>query len=48
MILPDYQVVVDLFVNLSIITFPIALVILIVEKITNIFIRFVFGKEVDL
>ena len=48
MILPDYQVVVDLFTSITIISFPIGLIILIAEKIVSIFLKFVFGKEVTL
>ena len=48
MLLPDYQAVFDLFVTLTVIAFPIGLVILISQKLINIFINFVFGKEVSL
>ena len=43
---PNYQVVVDLSSNIMLIAFPIALIFMIVQKVTGIFISFVFGKEV--
>ena len=43
---PNYQVVVDLASNIMLISFPIALIFMIVQKVTGIFISFVFGKEV--
>lgn len=44
----DIQVIVDLFVTFMKHGYPIALVILIVIKITNIFTDFVLGRRVDL
>ncbi len=44
----DIQVIVDLFVTFMKHGYPIALVILIVIKVTNIFTDFVLGRRVDL
>ena len=48
MTLPDYQIVVNLFTTISLITFPIAFVMLIIEHITNALLSIMFGKEVKL
>ncbi len=42
----NYQVVVNLVCSIMMIAFPIALVFMIAQKITGIFISFVFGREV--
>jgi hypothetical protein len=44
----DYSIIVNMLSNVMIVAFPIALIFMIVGKITNIFISFVFGKEVNL
>lgn len=44
----EIQTIVDLFVAFMTHGYPIALVIMIVIKITNIFTDFVLGKRVDL
>ena len=43
----DYQIVVDLVTNIMLVAFPIALIFMICQKITGIFISFVFGKEIN-
>ncbi len=45
--LPNYQLVVDLYVSISLITFPLALIICIVKVINKELLSFIFGKEVD-
>lgn len=47
MTIPNYQIVVDLATNIMLVAFPIALVFMIVQKITGIFVSFVFGKEIS-
>ena len=43
----NYQCVIDLITNMMTITFPIALIFMICQKVIGIFVSFVFGKEVD-
>lgn len=43
----NYQCVIDLITNMMTITFPIALIFMICQKLIGIFVSFVFGKEVD-
>ena len=43
----DYQIVVDLVTNIMLVAFPIALIFMICQKITGIFISFVLGKEIN-
>lgn len=43
----DYQVIVNMLVNVMTITFPIALIFMICQKLIGIFVSFVFGKEVN-
>ena len=42
----NYQIVIDLVSNMMLIAFPIALIFMIVQKVTGIFVSFVFGKEI--
>lgn len=42
----DLQVITDLFITFMLIAFPIALVMLICEKLISIFKQFVLGNEV--
>lgn len=42
----NYQCVVDLSVLMISVAFPVALIFMICQKLTGIFISFVFGKEV--
>lgn len=42
----NYQCVVDLITNMMLVSFPIALIFMICQKLVGIFISFVFGKEV--
>lgn len=42
----DYQVIVNLCANIMLVAFPIALIFMIVQKITSIFVAFIFGKEI--
>lgn len=44
----DVQVIIDLFVSFLKHGYPIALVIMIVIRVTNIFTDFVLGRRVDL
>ena len=44
----NYQIIVDLIANIGIITFPIALIFCICEKLCDIFLNFVSGKRVKL
>lgn len=41
-----YQPVVNLVVNVLYVSFPIALIFMICQKLIGIFISFVFGKEI--
>ncbi len=43
----NYQCVIDLAISMLTLSFPIALVFMIVQKITGIFVSFVFNKEVN-
>ena len=43
----DYQIVVDLVCNILFISFPIALVFMIVQKIVASFMGVVFGKDIS-
>ena len=43
----NYQCVIELITNMMTITFPIALIFMICQKLIGIFVSFVFGKEVD-
>lgn len=43
----NYQCVVDLATNIMLLSFPIALIFMICQKLCGIFISFVFGKEVN-
>lgn len=42
----DYQIVIETCCEILLVSFPFALVFMICQKIINIVIRFVFGKEV--
>ena len=42
----DYQEVVNLMINVLYVSFPIALIFMICQKLVGIFVSFVFGKEV--
>lgn len=42
----DYQVVINMVCTFMSLAFPIALIFMVVQKITGIFISFVFGKEI--
>lgn len=44
---PNYQCVIDLVINIMTVSFPIAMIFMICQKIVGIFVSFVFGKEVD-
>lgn len=44
----NYQVFIDIFSNLILIAFPLALVIGLVEKISTTFFDFVFGRNLKL
>lgn len=41
----DYQIIVDMIANLGIIVFPIALLLVVTQKIVNFFISFVRGDR---
>ncbi len=43
----NYQIVVEMTCNLMTVAFPIALIFMICQKITGIFICFVLGKDVS-
>jgi hypothetical protein len=43
----NYQIVVEMVVNIMTIAFPIALIFMICQKITGIFVAFVMGKDVS-
>lgn len=45
--MPDYQVVVNLVCYIMAISFPIALVFMIVQKIIGTFMGVVFGKNIS-
>lgn len=42
----NYQIVVNLVTNIMLVSFPIALIFMICQKLIGIFISFVFGKEI--
>ena len=42
----NYQIVVTMLVNIMTVSFPIALIFMIAQKLTNIVISFIFGKEI--
>ena len=44
--MPDYQIVVNLWVYIMAIAFPIALVFMISQKIVASFVGVVFGKDI--
>lgn len=44
----DYSLIITMLSNVMLVSFPIALLFMIVSKIVNIFTSFVFGKKVDL
>ena len=41
----DYQIIVDMIANLGIVTFPIALLLVVTGKVVNFFISFVRGDR---
>ena len=41
----DYQIIVDMIANMGIITFPIALIMVIAGKVVNFFLSFVRGDR---
>lgn len=43
----NYQIVIEMLVNIMTITFPIALIFMICQKLIGIFVSFVFGKEIN-
>lgn len=43
----NYQIVVEMLVNIMTIAFPIALIFMICQKIIGIFVAFVMGKDVS-
>lgn len=43
----DYQVVVNLVASIMLVSFPIALIFMICQKLVGIFVAFVFGKEIS-
>lgn len=43
----DYQVVVNLVTSIMLVSFPIALIFMICQKLVGIFVAFVFGKEIS-
>lgn len=42
----DYQVIIDMLSGVMLVSFPIALIFMICQKLISIFTSFVFGKEV--
>lgn len=42
----DYQIFINIFSNTFMIAFPIALIMLVVIKLTDIFLDFVLGKKI--
>ncbi len=46
MSLPDYQIFIDVFSSCFIIAFPIALTILLTQKLADVFLDFVFGTKI--
>lgn len=44
----DLQAIIDLYTKITIIALPLGLVILITEKIVDMFISFIFGKKVGI
>lgn len=42
----DYQVIINMLVNVMTIAFPIALIFMICQKLISIVVGFIFGKEV--
>ena len=45
--MPDYQVVLNLVVYIMAVSFPIALIFMISQKIISIFTNVVFGKDIS-
>ena len=43
----NYQIVVEMMVNIMTVSFPIALIFMICQKVTGMFIGFVMGKDVS-
>lgn len=43
----NYQIVVEMMVNIMTVAFPIALIFMICQKVTGMFISFVMGKDVS-
>lgn len=41
----NYQIIINLIASMGIIVFPIALIFLICEKVSNIFLDFVAGRR---
>ena len=44
----DYSIIITMLTNVMIVSFPIALMFMIVSKIVNMFTSFIFGRKVDL
>ena len=44
----NYSILIPMLGNIIMISFPIALVLMIVKELVNIFTSFVFGRKVDL
>lgn len=43
----DYQIIINMLVNVMTISFPIALIFMICQKLISIVVGFIFGKEVS-
>jgi len=43
----DYQIVINTVATILLVSFPIALIFMIFQKLVQIFISFVFGKEIS-
>lgn len=46
--LVNYQIIVDMFANIGIVAFPVALLFVICDKIVNLFLSFVGNRRVKL
>ena len=44
----NYQIIIDMIANIGIVVFPIALIFVICEKLSDIFLGFVSGRRVKL
>lgn len=43
----NYQIVLQMLTNVMLVSFPIALIFMVVQKVVGIFVSFLFGKDVS-